>query len=353
VIGNGESVNLQVGLYLPMASSIGNRASGMRRLAYELRGHLERRRDVAIRQLDPWVDFDPSELDVVHAFGFEPGMNSVLRGRNFAVVAHPIHDSQIPASRYRLAIRAGTIVPRLDTIPAQKAALLRAADAVVTLSEDERARIVDSFGLDEGRVVVVHCGVDPPRLVSAQERRDVLARLSLPPRFALALCDYGAVRKNLCRLAEALTGTKIPLVLAGHASAGPALDRIRELAGRSRNILLRGPIEEPDVPALFSACAVYCQPSIEEGAGFSAMQAATYGATVVATRVGGIPEHLGPDARYVPPTNVAAIRAAVTEAWAAPVDKRVGDFVLQQRTWDRAAERLTDVYRQAIERHAS
>ena len=336
--------SMSVALYIPTSYSLGNPASGALRLAQGLRQEIAAAGRVELSTVDPWSKNRSIDLDVVHAIGFDSNMASVLPNRAYGSVVHAIHDSLMPTWRYRLAVRAGLTVPRIDTIPAQKAKLYRAVDVVVAMSENERGRICESFGISPERVRVVHCAVGPRIDVPESRRLEVLQRLSLPPRFALALCDYGSPRKNILRLVQAVRPTGIPLVLAGYASRGTYLDRIRAEALGASNIAIRGPIADSDVPALYASWSVYCQPSREEGAGLSAMEAASYGANVIATSVGGIREHLGPSACYVAPSSTNEIVDAVRTAWETPLTGGVGRFVIEERNWAASVAEMMSAY---------
>src|SRR5581483_3383718 len=97
-------------------------------------------------------------------------------------------------------------------------------------------------------------------------------------------------RKNVVRLADAFAllgrGT---LTFVGDGPLRPALE------GRP-NVTVTGRVPHDAVPGYLAAADVVCAPSLVEPFGQSILEAMACGRTVVATRVGGPPEFVTPDA---------------------------------------------------------
>ncbi len=132
-----------------------------------------------------------------------------------------------------------------------------------------------------------------------------------PPGF---LC-VGALdeRKNVIRLADAFArldeGT---LTFVGD---GPLRSR---LEGRKRVHLL-GRVPHDEIPRLLSECRVLAQPSLVEPLGQALLEAMACGRSVVATRIGGPPEFVPPQAGVlVDPLEVDALARALQDAAALP-----------------------------------
>jgi glycosyltransferase involved in cell wall biosynthesis len=178
--------------------------------------------------------------------------------------------------------------------------VVRRAARVVCVSDYLRRELETKLPEAVGKTEVVSSGVDLEQFAVAPPPPG-------PPRF---LC-VGALeeRKNVVRLADAFArfgdGT---LTFAGDGPLRPALesrDRVR-LAGR---------LPHAAIPQLLAASHVLCQPSLLEPLGQALLEGMAAGRSVVATRIGGPPEFVPPDAGVlVDPLDVEAIAAALGEA---------------------------------------
>ena len=147
---------------------------------------------------------------------------------------------------------------------------------------------------------VVDCGVD-------LERFRVEPAPEGPPAF---LCVGSLTeRKNVVRLAEAFgrlgEGT---LTFVGD---GPLR---ADLEGRP-GVTVVGKVPHEEVPAWIARSHVVCQPSLIEPFGLSLLEAMACGRSVVATRIGGPPEFVTPEAGVlVDPTDVNDLARGLAEA---------------------------------------
>ena len=174
-----------------------------------------------------------------------------------------------------------------------------------------------------GKTEVVSSGVDLEQFALAPA-------VDGPPRF---LC-VGALeeRKNVVRLADAFAelgeGT---LTYAGDGALRARLE------GRDR-VRLVGRVPHSEIPGLLAASHVLCQPSLIEPLGQALLEGMAAGRSVVATRIGGPPELVPPEAGVlVDPLDVGALAAALRQAAAMPRPNEAA----------RAAAAVHDVRRQA------
>ena len=192
----------------------------------------------------------------------------------------------------------------LPGIAAATAVVVHRAAAVICVSEYLRRELETKLPAAAGKTEVVSSGVD-------LEQFRVEPVPNGPPRF---LC-VGALdeRKNVVRLADAFArlgeGT---LTFAGD---GPLRDR---LAGRG-GVRLVGRVPHGEVPRLLAESHVLCQPSLIEPLGQALLEGMASGRSVVATRIGGPPEFVPPDAGVlVDPLDVDALAEALGHAAALP-----------------------------------
>jgi glycosyltransferase involved in cell wall biosynthesis len=221
------------------------------------------------------------------------------------------------------------------------------SDLVVVRSQSERERVVRGLGIDPGKVAIVLNGVTPPTPVDAAEAR---RRLGFTEPFVLHVSAYTDARKNVARLIEALNQTPYPLVVAGRSDPGGALDAIKALAAKNPRVKLMGFVDHATLQDLYAACKVFALPSIHEGTGLVALEAAAHGAAVVITKHGGPPDYFSDLAEYVDPMHVASIRDALVRAWDAPHGDALKRRVLANLTWEASARALVEAFQSALAR---
>jgi glycosyltransferase involved in cell wall biosynthesis len=233
------------------------------------------------------------------------------RFRPDVVYAHFLVPSGLAAAlatRAPLVVTAhGQDVRNAGSIPGVRAAtrlVARRAATVITVSEYLRRELATKVPEASGKTEVIDSGVD-------LERFTVTPSPEGPTRF---LC-LGSLtpRKNVIRLAQAfaLHGDG-RLVFAGDGPLRPQLER-------RPGIDLRGRVPHDEVPALIASSHVVCQPSLVEPFGQALLEAMAAGRSVVATRVGGPPELVTPEAGVlVDPTDEDELAAALAKAAALP-----------------------------------
>jgi glycosyltransferase involved in cell wall biosynthesis len=245
---------------------------------------------LAVRTLQASRRFRP---DVVYAHFLVPaGLTAALGSRApLVVTAH------------------GRDVRNVGTIPAVASltrATIRKAVAVIAVSDYLRRELEAKVPEARGKTEVIDSGVDLKRFRLAPRPAD-----GDGPRF---LC-LGALteRKNVVRLAEAFArlgeGT---LTFVGDGPLRPQLE------GRPQ-VELAGTAHHDAVPDRLAAAHVVCQPSLIEPFGQALLEAMASGRSVVATRVGGPPEFVPPDAGVlVDPLDLDALADALRAAAALP-----------------------------------
>jgi glycosyltransferase involved in cell wall biosynthesis len=337
---------MRIGFLLPANYALTGPGNGVRAQAVYQAEALERL-GLEVVRLDSW-NLCPgiAELDVVQFFlgGYAHFTIQVNRPHPVRMLAYaPIIDSNEPWWRYRAAAWLGSISGRLNTVPGAFRQQCLGSDLVVCRSRHERERVIRGLGVSPTRtgIEIVLNGVDPPPPADPTLARRAYG---LPDAYALHVGRFIDPRKNVFRLVEAIGPTGIPLVIAGSAPPGATLDRLKSLAAKHPQIRILGEQERTMLNSLYAGCRVFCLPSLHEGTGLVALEAAAYGAAVVITRNGGPPDYFGDMAEYVDPLNVIAIREAIARAWAASPTERLRRHVIDNLSWDRSARSLVEAY---------
>ena len=245
------------------------------------------------------------DADVLHCPTFRGPFRAtaplVVTVHDLAVLRRPEWFNRWTATYSRLA------VPRV----------LAAASRVIAVSETTKRDVVELTGVAPERVRVIPNGVedvftpDGPRA----EGDYVLAVGTLEPR------------KNLARIAAAVDGELRVVGARGWGGVEPPA-----------NVRWLGDVPDAELAALYrgARCLVYA--SLHEGFGIPVAEALACGCPIVTSRDSAMEEVAGPDATYVDPEDVDAIREGIERA-TPPAPRRVA-------TWDDVAARTLAVYRE-------
>jgi glycosyltransferase involved in cell wall biosynthesis len=271
-------------------------------------------------------------------------LGRALRAKRPDVVfAHFLVPTGLTAS---LAVRAPLVVmahgqdvanaERLLPVRAATRRVVRRAAAVIANSRHLAARLEAITGV---WAEVIDCGVDLEAF-SPEVSPAPWPVAAEGPRF---LCVGSLVpRKNVMRLAEAFARYgRGSLVFVGD---GPLR---MDLVARP-SVHLAGRIPHEDVPRWIAACDVLCQPSLLEPFGQAALEAMAMGKSVVATREGGPPEFVTPEAGVlVDPRSTTDIAAALERAAALPSPNAAGRAIAARHDVRRQAARMAELLMRA------
>jgi glycosyltransferase involved in cell wall biosynthesis len=308
--------------------------------------------------LNPWQWRDICHFDVVQFFvgGFGVyGVEEFARrmGRGVLVFA-PIIDSIEPNWRYRLAAAGGCLHSKVFTVPGEFRKQARSSDLVICRASFEQKRVIKGLGIARDKTTIALNGVELPVMAEEDLLRSTEIRkdLGVPDEYLLHVSAYTQGRKNVARLIQAVGALGYPLVVAGWAEPGPSREMLDALAARYSNVRLMGFLPRHQLNALYAGCRVFCLPSLCEGTGLVALEAAAHGANIVITQNGGPPDYFKQWADYVDPLDVGGIREAIARAWNRP---RTGDLrrhVAEHLTWEDSARALEAIYKKLLSRRS-
>jgi glycosyltransferase involved in cell wall biosynthesis len=182
----------------------------------------------------------------------------------------------------------------------------RHADAVITLSEFSKARIVERLEIDPERVHVAHLGVRTeeftPHLGDREHMLLYPAKAWPHKNHAVLLSAFDLLRRERPRLQLVLTGA-----------------RRDELPPRlPEGVQVRGLVPRSELVDLYRRAAVMVFPSRYEGFGLPVVEAMASGCPVVAARAGSLPEVVGEAGLLVDPDDPADVASGVATALDAP-----------------------------------
>jgi glycosyltransferase involved in cell wall biosynthesis len=200
-------------------------------------------------------------------------------------------------------------------------------------------------------VLTIASGTDPALLERERSERDADAPFTF--LFAGRLIPAKGPRDLLeafRRLARAHEGVRLTFV-----GAGSEEDALRErivAAGLSDRVTFLGAVEHEEALDAIAAADAFVLPSYGEGSPLSVTEALALGTPVVGTRVGAVPDLLGPGGLVVDPGDIDALTHAMgrlvdDEHLRHQLSREGRERVAARYTWPKVAEAYVRVYREA------
>lgn len=236
---------------------------------------------------------------------------------------------------------------------------MRRADVIVTDSEFSKNEIIKYYPKYAHKLQVVPCGVDKKRFYPIKDK-DIIEKVKLKLNIdGLYFLYLGNIepRKNLKRLVEAysifLKDKENPpkLVLAGGKGwLNNEIYNMVETLNIKDSVVFSNYVDEEDVCPLINGALAFLFPSIYEGFGLPPLEAMSCGVPVLTSQEASLPE--------VVEESAISVDAYSTQEIASGINKLFQDEKLREElslkgieqsnkfTWEKAAEKLYEVYKQ-------
>ena len=210
------------------------------------------------------------------------------------------------------------------------------ASTVIAVSDYLRRELEERLPAARGKTEVVDSGVDLERFDAV----DPAAALAHP-----AFVHVGSLteRKNVLRLADAFAQLgRGSLTFVGDGPLRAALE------GRP-GVRITGRIPHDDVPRWLSAADVVCGPALIEPFGQALLEGMACGCSVIATRVGGPPEFVPPEAGVlVDPLDAEDLLRALETAASLPSPNEAARTAAAQHDVRLQVARVEEILQRAV-----
>ncbi len=222
---------------------------------------------------------------------------------------------------------------------------------IVTVSEFTKKDIAREFDLDESKFRVVHNGIV----------NDFFYPFQNGPRPENALIVTNSADtplKGLHILLEAVAQIRktrpIKLTVIGQPKKDGMIENLVKDLSLADVVHFTGRIANEEFAEYYAKSTIAVVPSLYEGFGIPAVEAMACGVPLIATTGGALPEVVGDAGLVVPAGDARALSGAIIRLLDSPDErKKYAQAGLRRAntvfSWRRAAEQLTDVYREAID----
>lgn len=218
---------------------------------------------------------------------------------------------------------------------------------LIAVSETTKDDLVEKYGVPPERIRVVPLGTSPPNVEPAPASR--LAELGLNGSFVLQVGRVEARKNQAAALAAVERLDGVTLVVAGLERDAALSERLRN----STHCRVLGAVDQPVLELLYKRADAVVVPSLYEGFGLPVLEAMARGKVVVASLSSSLPEVGGDAALYfheaADADGVAGVlRTALTDKALRTRLSRAAKARAAKFTWDRTAERIAEVIREAV-----
>lgn len=243
------------------------------------------------------------------------------------------------------------------------------ADAIVTVSDYSRQGILKHFKTPSDRVFVVGEASDPVfRILPDPRPTEKLRDLGITGDGRTVVYVGGfSPHKNLDSLVEAFAKivshpafSDVNLVMVGEYkkevfhSCYALLKQLISSLGIASRVTFTGYLPDEELVVLLNIASVLVLPSLIEGFGLPAIEAAACGCPVIATKSSPLPSLLGEGGIFVNPASLEELEAALVQVLESEsLRERMREAGLQAAanlTWDAAARQMISLMKQVASR---
>lgn len=235
----------------------------------------------------------------------------------------------------------------------------RRAEVVIVLSEAFRQLVIDRYGVDSSRVVVVPPGVQLDRFAPGSKAAARNAHGVDDAAFVAVAVRRLDRRMGLDVLVRAWRDVQVVhdravLLIAGDGTERAELDRLRRQLPCPDNVRLLGPVAEDRLADLYRAADVSVVPTRAlEGFGLVTLESLACGTPAIVTNVGGLPDGVADldPSLVVPAENVRALATRLLAAAAGGLPSSDECVRHAERfSWPDIAQVHVQLYERALDR---
>jgi glycosyltransferase involved in cell wall biosynthesis len=271
-----------------------------------------------------WINGDQHNKTLVNALSDIMTMRLFFKTHKITIV-HSHHRwlallARVAATRLNIS----TIWTDHSDLKEKKIITRYLADYMVSVSESNKNRLSNYFGIPDYKINVIYNTVVPlrrltnPKICTYRKQFgfDKTAPLIVAVGKVVEGKGFDFIIKALSSLAN-----KYPTIGLAIAGDGELIDKCNDLARQlkiNNKVRLLGYVEEIDI--LINIADIFVSASLSEGMPLNIIEAMSLGKTIIATSVGGVPDIISDrlNGLLVPPADAQALANAVAEVIANP-----------------------------------
>lgn len=292
-----------------------------------------------------WEDYNWASYDIIHLFGSTGtwfySLIQELLDYNRNIVWSPICDDTAPTKMQRFKTYVAFKKLHMFSLPFIRKKTYKLPIVVFARSNYEKQYLIKAYNARPDSFEVV------PLSLSTDEDYEEIKK----EPFCFHLSTLYQPRKNVIRLIEAAKKYKFKLVLAGTMGTYSDFAPLKKAIDNDINIKVLGKISEEEKRELYIRAKVFALPSISEGVGIVALDAAHFGCDIVLTNFGGPKEYYNGLAEIVDPYDVDSIGKAVIKSMNKSNQPQLKAWVDNHFSENVITQKLENAYKKIVNKY--
>lgn len=261
-----------------------------------------------VERINPWGHYNWKSFDIIHVFGLGLWNYDIIHwgsSLNTNFVFSPIIDTNTPMWKYRLATHFGCEKLRLFSQNYTLRKLKKEIKLFFARTQYEANYLHEGYGISDDKIALVPLSY-----------RDIKYNPDInKEQYCLFVGTMTQPRKNVPRLIESAKKYNFQLKLVGNMGNTESQKSLIKLINNAPNIEILGFVSDDELSNLYNRAKVFALPSINEGVGLVALEAAMHNCNIVITNLGGPKEYYPAGmAQLVDPYNIDDIGKAILKA---------------------------------------
>ncbi len=243
--------------------------------------------------------------------------------------------------------------------------VMKKSDIIITVSNFEKKRIEDFFGIKDNRLRAVYNGVSEhfKEVTDSKELKRVKELYNLPDKYFFFLGNTDP-KKNTPGVLKAYSdyrkqsGLDIQLVMLDF-DREELLKMAKSVGDEDiiNHIHLTGYVKNTDLPAIYSQCEIFLYPSLRESFGIPVLEAMGCAVPVITSNTSSMPEVSGGAAilvdPYKPEEITDAIHRFMTDNALRDEYRQKGPGRAREFSWKAMSEHVLELYKEVVNKHIS
>jgi glycosyltransferase involved in cell wall biosynthesis len=241
--------------------------------------------------------------------------------------------------------------------------MLERSNEIIAVSDFTRRELLQYYKVKEGKIHVIHNGVDVDKFQPASDKRKLKEELGFSAD-DVAILSVGRLyaRKGLFTLIESMPAVvrkfrNAKFIISGRGQSNEMKKLVNHATqlGVKDNIIFTGYFPDSKLPKLYQTADVFAFSTFYENLPFAVLEALSSGLPVVTTNVGGIPEMIesGKNGFLVQPANAKELSDRVLYCLEHPVASSEMAFlarktILERFDWRLIVQKVLKVYDEAL-----